>query len=162
MSHHNPTSRKNFTIIHRVAVVLLTLMLALGAYTKLAGHPDAIALFTRLNLLPFMKAFGLIQLIIIFCLWWKPLRILGTLLASAYFGAGVVMMLSLDESAVMSSILLLLTWIIHKCTWWSMWNHGYHCGCSDCMANVGVLPKDKKYCDCNKPGCRCEHGKCDC
>lgn len=161
--HHNPTHRKHFPIVHLTAVIIVSLMLALGAFTKLAGHPDAVMLFERLNLLPFMKAFGIIQIILIVCLWWKPLRILGTLIASAYFGAGAVMMLAIGENALVSTILLVLVWIIHKCTWWSMWHHGYHCACKTCIANNGVLPKvTTTPCPCNKPGCACVDGKCVC
>lgn len=160
--HHNPTNRKHFGIVHVFALSIVSFMLLLGAYTKLSQHPDAVWLFTSLDLLPFMKGFGLIQIIIALCLWWKPTRIIGTLVASAYFGAGVVMMLSIGESALMSTLLLLLTWVIHKCTWWSMWKHGYHCACTACNVGNDILPKEKKFCDCGKPGCRCEHGMCTC
>jgi hypothetical protein len=161
--HHNPTKRKHFPAMHLLAVVVVSFMLLLGAYTKLTMHPDAVSLFDRLNLLPFMKSFGIIQIIIAFCLWWKPLRIIGTLIASAYFGAGAVMMLSVGESALVSTVLLVLVWIIHKCSWWSMWHHGYHCSCRTCATNTGMLPKETSDpCPCNKPGCRCVKGACVC
>lgn len=162
MHHHNPTTRKHFPLVHMLALIIVSVMLALGAYTKLTEHPASIDLFGRLSLLPFMKAFGIIQLIILLCLWWKPLRIIGTLIASAYFGAGVVMMLSLGESALMSTITLLLIWIIHKCSWWSMWKHGYHCSCKSCSLGQDILPKERPLCDCGKDGCRCERGSCAC
>ena len=161
--HHNPTKRKHFPLVHLLALVVVSCMLALGAYTKLSAHPDAVALFSRLNLLHFMKAFGIIQIILIACLWWRPLRIMGTLIASAYFGAGAVMMLALGESALVSTILLVLVWIIHKCSWWAMWHHGYHCSCKACMSGNTVLPKEAPgLCACNKPGCRCVDGHCVC
>lgn len=161
--HHNPTKRKHFPTVHLFAVIVVSVMLALGAYTKLANHPDAVALFERLNLLPFMHSFGIIQIILIACLWWKPLRIMGTLIASAYFGAGAVMMLALGESALVSTILLVLVWIIHKCSWWSMWHHGYHCSCKACMTEGGLLPKgDARPCPCGKAGCQCAQGRCTC
>lgn len=160
--HHNPTKRKHFGIVHTVALVLVSIMLAVGAFTKLSMNPDAVWLFTELRLLAFMKAFGLVQIIILVCLWFKPTRIIGTLLASAYFGAGVVMMLTIGQSALMSTGLLLLVWIIHKCTWWSMWKHGYHCACRSCNAGNDILPKEKKLCACGIPGCVCEHGSCTC
>lgn len=162
MSHHNPTTRKHFPIVHTLAIAVVSIMLALGAYTKLVAHPDAVWLFDQLNLLAFMKAFGLVQIIIMLSLWWKPTRIIGTLIGSAYFGAGAVMMLSIGQSATTSTVLLLLTWVIHKCTWWSMWKHGYHCACNACSTGNHVLPRDPRLCDCNKEGCRCEHGSCTC
>ncbi len=162
MSHHNPTTRPFFGALYTIAIIIVSILLALGAYTKLSMNPSAVALFQNLHLLSFMKAFGMIQIIILLCLWWKPTRIIATLIASAYFGAGVVMMLSLGESALMSTIALLLTWLIHKCSWWSMWKHGYRCGCKACSADAGLLPHTKKWCECGKPGCECEHGKCAC
>lgn len=145
MHHHdNPTHRKHFPIVITIALVIVSLMLALGVYTKLSMHPAAIELFNRLNLAPFMRAFGWVQLIILVCLWWKPLRILGTLLASAYFGAGAIMMLALGESAFMSTLCLVLVMVIHKCTWWSLWRHGWHCGCKTCTAGQQVLPVTRK------------------
>lgn len=166
MSHHNPTTRPHYSIVHTLAIGIVSIMLALGAYTKLSGHADAVWLFGELDLLPFMKAFGLIQIIILLCLWWKPTRIIGTLIASAYFGAGVVMMLSIGQSALASTVLLLLTFIIHKCTWWSMWKHGYHCACDACASGDTVFPKDGAHdiraCQCGKDGCVCAHGKCSC
>jgi hypothetical protein len=142
--HHNPTNRKHFPVILFLALTIVSIMLLLGAYTKLSAHPEAIKLFERLSLLPFMKGFGVIQLIIAICLWWRPLRIIGTLLASAYFGAGAIMMLSLGESAFISTLCLILIWIIHKCTWWGMWKHGWHCGCKTCRSGNHVLPSEPR------------------
>ena len=160
--HHNPTKRKHFSIAHTIAIGIVSFMLLLGAYTKLSMHPDAVQLFATLHLLPFMKAFGLIQVIIALCLWWRPTRIIGTLVASAYFGAGAIMMLSIHESAITATLLLLLTWLIHKCSWWSMWSHGYHCGCASCLSGDHLLPKDTAMCQCGKSGCRCVDGTCTC
>jgi hypothetical protein len=145
MSHHvNPTNRKHFPIVITIALGIVSLMLILGAFTKLSMHPAAVSLFSQLHLLPFMKGFGLIELIILVCLWWKPLRIMGTLIASAYFGAGAVMMLAMGESAFMATLSLLLVWLIHKCTWWSMWKHGWHCGCKACVSGHHVMPPEKR------------------
>jgi hypothetical protein len=144
MHHHNPTHRKHFPIVIALALAIVSIMMILGVYTKLSGHPAAVSLYQELNLLPFMKAFGIVEFIILVCLWWKPLRILGTLLASAYFGAGAVMMLSIGESALTATLILILVWIIHKCTWWSMWKHGWHCACSSCTKGHRVLPVEKR------------------
>ncbi len=163
MNHHRNMKGKFFEIAYPFAIGVVSLILAVGVYTKLRLHPSAVALFNTMGLSAFIGAFGLIQFIILVCLLFKPTRIIGTLVGSAYYGAGVAMMLASGQSATAAGITLVLIWFIHKCTWWSMWSHGYHCACDECEKGHEVMPRDRNtMCKCDKPHCRCVEGSCDC
>ncbi|MCC6198650.1 hypothetical protein IT401_00300 [Candidatus Nomurabacteria bacterium] len=139
-----------------LALLIVSVMLLVSTYTKFAGTTSAVSLFDNLNLLPYMKAFALVQIIILLCLWCRSSRHFGLLLASAYFGAGIVMLLSLGQNPLLQVILLFLIWAIALVRR----NHcGHCCDCGKCSLKDNATANK---CNCGKPGCRCKEGACPC
>ncbi len=138
------------------ALLVVSVMLLMSIYTKFAGTTSAVSLFSSLNLLPYMKAFALVQIIILLCLWCRSTRRFGLLLASAYFGAGIVMLISLGQNPLVQAILLLLIWAI------ALIRRSHCAHCCDCdKCSLKETAADGK-CTCGKKGCTCKEGKCTC
>ena len=128
--------KKSRKIIRIILLVLVSVAFLMSAFGKLSGSEQEIGLFTALNLPDFRVAAGLINIIIVLTLWWRPTRNIGTLIASSYLGAAILASLMLaPESAFIPGLVLLAVWVVakfsHPCHYCSDQNH-CHCNCETC------------------------------
>ncbi|HVY36266.1 MAG TPA: hypothetical protein VG982_03295 [Candidatus Paceibacterota bacterium] len=153
--------RKKIHLVQTLLVLAVSIVLIIGIVHKLSHQPSTIAFFTQMHLENFVQAFALIEIIIVLTLLWHPTRMISVLVGSAYFGAGVIMLLSINQSPILPAATLIALWLIQKLNWWNLWRHGYNCGCKMCSTHRGESLDGKEWCNC-KPGCPCEKGMCNC
>ena len=119
-------------IIQRILIGIVSLLFLLSAGEKLTNNAQMVALFHTLNLDTFLHGCGLIEIIIVITLLWRPTRIISTLLASAYLGGAIALMFSIGDTAIFPGLTLLMVWAIAKINLWIAWKHGYGCTCERC------------------------------
>lgn len=148
------------TFIRRILLLFVIAYFFAASYHLLWGDSRMVTLLQSFNLGAFQMAFGMIALIIVIGIIWRPLRMIGTLTGSAFVGGALVMALASGRCIALVGGVLLSLWIVLKLSWWKHW---CLCGkCSSCRARLEKETLVTEKCDCAKPGCMCERGKCDC
>jgi len=153
--------RKKIHIVQTLFLALVIAAFAGSAVCLLKGSPQTIARLSSFNLDMFRNAFAVINLIIVMTLIWRPTRMIGSLIATAYLGGAIALMLEHGLNPIWPTVILLIVWLVHKMNWWKMWHHGYSCGCKVCSGERKESHDGKDWCEC-KPGCVCEKGACTC
>lgn len=158
----------NRHIIKKTLFTLVSIIFLLSAVGKFAGREAIVTLFTDAGMTDYLIRFAVIQLIIVACLWYKPLRSLGVLVASAFLGGVIVMMINTECSPLSAGLTLIMLWVAYKLEWWGYWNHYTDtCSCGWCKLHSkgkgkkGICPNPKDKCDCGNH-CDCPKGKCTC
>lgn len=154
--------------IKNILFVIVSGIFILSAIGKFTGREAIVTLFSNAGMSDYMIRFALIQLIVVACLWYKPLRSLGVLVASAFLGGVIVMMMKIDYSALSAGITLLMLWTAYKLEWWGYWNHyNESCSCGWCKrqstgkSKKVLCPNPKDTCNCGNH-CECPKDKCTC
>lgn len=145
---------KKQSIIATVLFALISLVFLMSGYQKLAGGIDIRMMFGSMNIAAYRIPLGIIEFIIIPTLIWKPLRTVGTLIATGYLGGAIMASLVLGMSPVVPGAIMVVLWVAYKLDMWVSWTH---CGCGTCS-------RCKTDCACT-PACKdkgCTKGTCKC
>jgi len=147
-------------IIKNILFTLVGAVILYSAIGKLTHRETLVSLFSPLNMADVMVRIGIVQLIIVGCLAYKPLRSLGVLIASAFLGGMIFMMVATENNPLSAVLTLLMLWVAYKLEWWGYWNHYTEsqdkCGCGWCDRS-----KKKKHHD-FITRCDCKDGVCNC
>ncbi len=159
---------KNRILVKNILFTLVALVLTLSALAKFMGRESIQTLFASVGLEAFIIRIAVVQLIIVACLFYKPLRSLGVLIGSAFLGGAIFMLVATDQSPLSATLTLLILWAAYKLEWWGYWNHYTEdCACGWCKPEEnnkrkkGMCPNPKDECDCGNH-CDCPKGKCTC
>lgn len=145
---------KKQSIIASILFYGIALLFISSAWSKLAGGPMVVAMFSSLNIEAYRIALGVIEIIIAAALCWKPLRTVGTLIATGYLGGAIMATLVLGMAPFMPGAVLVSLWIAYKLDMWVSW---FHCGCGTCK----TCTKTPSTCKCSR-SCACERNACTC
>ena len=148
---------KTRIIIKNILFIIVGIIIFLSAIGKFAHREAIVALFTPLGMEDYMIRIATIQLIIVVCLAWKPLRSLGVLVASAFLGSMMAMMVATGSNPLSAALTLLLLWTAYKLEWWGYWKHyDNDCSCGWCKRKPASHHHDfKTNCDCKDGVCKC-------
>jgi|GEM_PF-3233770 len=154
----NTTKKRN--LIKNILFILVGAIIFYSAVGKFMQRESIIELFAPLGMQDYMIRIAVIQLIIIGCLAYKPLRSLGVLIASAFLGGMIFMMIATNNSPLSAVITLLVLWVAYKLEWWGYWNHytpGEKCGCGWCprSKNTHTDHDFATTCTCEEDVCKC-------
>lgn len=148
------------TFIRRILLLFVIVYFLATSYHLLWADTRLTLLLQMVHLSAFRMAFGMIALIIVIGIIWRPLRMIGTLTGSAFLGGALLLALAYGGHIALIGGVLLALWIVLKLSWWKHW---CLCGtCTTCRARLEKEVTVTDKCDCNKPGCTCERGKCVC
>jgi uncharacterized membrane protein len=166
-THINHFNSVSMTLIRRILIIFVLVYFLASFYHLVAGDTMQVIEFGTLHLTNFRIAFAAIALIISVCLIWRPLRMMGTLLGSAYLGGALLISFTLGENPAIAALALISLWVVLKLSWWKHWCLCGHCDRCRARLESEVTVKEKTsgmkkdMCGC-KPGCMCERGKCTC
>jgi len=147
------------TFLRRTLLMFVIIFLgAIASHLVLGDVRLSIAL-TTVHLESFRIAFAGVAGIIGLCLLWRPTRMIGTLLASAYFGGALIISFATMTNPLFPACALLATWIVLKLSWWKHWCLCGHC--TNCTKRLDAEIAIKEKCGC-RPECSCERGTCLC
>jgi uncharacterized membrane protein len=148
------------TFIRRMLLIFVVVYFFASAAHLIMNDTMQVVGFENLHLAGFRIGFAAIALIIALCILWRPLRMMGTLLGSAYLGGALVIAFAFGTHCIVPALALLSLWVVLKLSWWKHW---CLCGqCEHCTTRLNAEMKIKEFCDCGKKGCKCERGKCTC
>jgi len=152
-------TKRTREVTKTVLFALVGAVILYSAVGKFMQRQAIIDLFTPLGMQDYMMRIAVIQLIIVGCLAYKPLRSLGVLVASAFLGGMIFMMLATDNSPLSAGITLLLLWVAYKLEWWGYWNHYTEegaCGCGWCPRSKHTKHHEfTTNCTCKGDTCKC-------
>lgn len=148
------------TIIKNTLFTIVAVIFLYSAIGKLLNRETITSLFAPLGMTEYIIRIALVQLIIVWCLVWKPLRSLGVLIASAFLGGVIFMMMATDNNPLSATITLLALWVAYKLEWWGYWNHYADdetvCGCGWCARSKKKTHHDfVTNCQCQDDVCKC-------
>ena len=108
-----PISRKALGIAGLVIHVLIAALMIFASSGKLVGTqpPEVVEMLQKMGLLNHIKLIGVGELITAIVLVVPWTASLGVLLASGFWGGTIVTHMSMGDSYVFQSVLLLLTWL---------------------------------------------------
>lgn len=142
-----------------ILFVLVGTIIFLSAAGKFMHRDTVVGLFTTLGMQDYMIRIAVIQLIIVACLAYKPLRSLGVLVASAFLGGMIFMMIATNNSPLSAGLTLLFLWVAYKLEWWGYWNHYTEdgtCGCGWCARSKHTEQHEfTTSCVCKGDTCKC-------
>ena len=145
---------KKQSIIATVLFALISVIFLMSGYQKLAGGLSVRMMFGSMNIAAYRIPLGIIEFIIVPTLLWKPLRTVGTLIATGYLGGAIMTTLVLGMSPVAPGAIIVVLWIAYKLDRWVSWMH-CDCGtCSWCEKECACKPECKEK-NCTKSTCTC-------
>ena len=91
--------------------ILAALVIVSGSVMKLTAQPQLVEVFSKSGILPYLKVFGITELLFVaFFLWPRSFRI-GFFLLTAYFGGAMAVELSQHIFFIMPAVILALVWL---------------------------------------------------
>ena len=120
---------KKRILVKNFLFTLVGIVLTLSAVAKFTGRENMQSLFASVGLEAFVIRIAVVQIIIVACLFYKPLRSLGVLIGSAFLGGAIFMLVATDQSPLSAALTLLVLWVAYKLEWWGYWKH-YTKSCS--------------------------------
>lgn len=149
---------KKQSIIATILFSIISLLFLMSGWQKLFGGAEAQAMFDAMNIGDYRIALGVIEMIIIPTLLFKPLRTVGTLIATGYLGGAIMATIAGGMAPFMPGAIMVALWIAYKLDMWVSW---MHCGCGTCKRCKNGTDMKKGMCAC-KPECTCSRDACDC
>lgn len=147
---------KKRIFIKNTLFIIVGIILSLSALGKFVGRESLQTLFASVSMEAFIIRIGVVQLIIVACLMYKPLRSLGVLIGSAFLGGAIFMLIATDQNPLSAALTLLMLWTAYKLEWWGYWNHyTENCRCGWCKRSAPVLCNCTDDCSCPKDNCIC-------
>lgn len=103
------TKTKN--IITKAFTVLVTLIIIGTAASKITLVPHLVEIYSKIGLLNYMGALGVMELIFLAVFLWGQTRKIGLLLLTGYFGGAMAVEMSHGTFFIAPGIILSLIWI---------------------------------------------------
>ncbi len=110
--------------------IIVAAIFFMSGYGKVTQSDYMQDFFMSLNMAALLVPMGIVQLIITSTLLYKPLRTIGTLIASTYLGGAMFSLFALGLSPTSAVITLLILWVGHKLSYGDTWSS---CGCGTCV-----------------------------
>jgi uncharacterized membrane protein len=119
--HINQFNDFVMTFIRRILIIFVVVYFLSSAAHLIMNDTMQVIGFENLHLSSFRIGFAAVALIIIVCLLWRPLRMLGTLIASAYLGGALIVSFAFGTNFLVPTLALLSVWVVLKLSWWKHW-----------------------------------------
>lgn len=116
---------KKHIIFQKILIILLSLIFAMSAYSKFSSNESIVEMLTKLNLVDYKNALGVIDIIIALSLWTKKTRSIGIMIGTAYLGGAIASEFSLGGTGLVPALCILALWVIQKIDLWD-------CNCGKC------------------------------
>ncbi len=110
--------------------VVVAIIFFMSGYGKITQSDYMQDFFMSLNMATLLVPMGIVQLIITATLLFKPLRTIGTLIASTYLGGAMFSLFALGLSPISAVTTLIVLWIAHKLSYGETWSS---CDCGTCV-----------------------------
>ena len=94
-----------------VPSILVALIILAGSVMKLTAQPHLVEIFSKMSMLPYMKALGVGELISVFLFLWPGSLRIGFFLLTGYFGGAMAVELSQHIFFMMPALILALVWL---------------------------------------------------
>jgi len=101
---------KTKNVITKALTVLVTLIITAIATSKLALLPQLVEIYSKIGLLPYMRALGIMELIFLAAFLWGQTRKIGLLLFTGYFGGAMAVELSHGTFFIVPAMILIFIW----------------------------------------------------
>jgi hypothetical protein len=89
----------------------VALVITIGAVMKLAGSAQIVEVYSKIGLLPYMRIFGLAELLFTGLFLFHRSMNIGFLLLTGYFGGAMAVELSNGKFFIFPAIILSVVWI---------------------------------------------------
>lgn len=102
---------KTNNILKWAPSILVSMIIAAGAFMKLTAQPQLVEVFSKTGLLSYMKLLGVAELVFVsLFLWSRTLRV-GFFLLTGYFGGAMAVELSQQIFFIMPAVILAIVWL---------------------------------------------------
>ncbi len=97
--------------LKQVPAILITIVIAMAAFMKLAGVSELREIYSKMSLLPLMRILAVSELLFISIYLYRPTMRIGLLLLTAYFGGAMAVELSHSSNFMLPAAILSIVWI---------------------------------------------------
>jgi hypothetical protein len=97
--------------LKQVPAILITIVIAIGAFMKLAGVSELREIYSKMSLLPLMRILAVSELLFISMYLYRTTMRIGLLLLTAYFGGAMAVELSHGPNFMLPAAILSTVWI---------------------------------------------------
>ena len=101
---------KTKNILTKALTVLVTLIITATATSKLAQVPQLAEIYSRMGLLPYMRALGIMEIIFLATFLWGQSRKIGLLLFTGYYGGAMAVELLHGTFFIAPAMILMFIW----------------------------------------------------